>query len=281
MQNNNYLESPLIKERIKKMKKIKKALKPLNEKDMFKYNETCEDVLYSNKNKEKFKNKRNREITDLLGGKELFKKNLIENVSDNEEKPRYPKNKIISKNEEHKEEKGILSDEDIIFSGNNLKDVKAKPKYPIDEGDEKNKVRIADNKNVDDLFNLEKKNPLVKSLGKKEFNNLNNINENSFSIIDPENLNDEKDMKDKKKKQKVKTREETTQTPKLRPPSKKPQNVIFHEIKTIIKKDKKPLNIYDASKQYNVQFHAKGDTPKQIKRITEEEKEESEEDDRK
>ena len=176
MQNNNYLESPLIKERIKKMKKIKKALKPLNEKDMFKYNETCEDVLYSNKNKEKFKNKRNREITCLLGGKELFEKNLIENVSDNEEKPRYPKNKIISKNEEHKEEKGILSDGEIILSGNNLKNndnlVKAKPKYPIDEGDEKNKVRIADNKNVDDLFNLEKKNPLVKSLGKKEFNNL-------------------------------------------------------------------------------------------------------------
>ena len=126
-----------------------------------------------------------------------------------------------------------------------------------------------------------KKKRKIKQSKKKEFNNLNNINENSFSIIDPDNLNDEKDMKDKKKKQKVKTREETTQTPKLRPPSKKPQNVIFHEIKTIIKKDKKPLNIYDASKQYNVQFHAKGDTPKQIKRITEEEKEESEEDDRK
>ena len=199
MQNNNYLQSPLIKERIKKMKKIKKALKPLNEKDMFKYNETCEDVLYSNKNKEKFKNKRNRKITYLLGGKEIFKKNLIENVSDNEEKPRYPKNKIISKNEEHKEEKGILSDEEIIFSGNNLKNmnklVKAKPKYLIDEGDEKNKVRIADNKNVDDLFNLEKKNSLVKSLGKKEFNNLKEEDEK----INDERINTEVDIDASKK----------------------------------------------------------------------------------
>ena len=177
MQNNNYLESPLIKERMRKMKKIKKALRPLNETDKFKYNETCEDVLYSNLNNEKFNNKRNREITYILGGKDLFKKNLIDNVSDNEEKPRYPKNKIILKNGENNE-KGILSDEEIVFSRNTLKNtksvLKSNPKYLIDEGEgeEKNKVRIAINKNVDELFNLENKNSLAKSLGKKEFNNL-------------------------------------------------------------------------------------------------------------
>ena len=37
------------------MEKIKNSLRPLGEKDMLKYNQTCEDVLYSNQNKDKFK----------------------------------------------------------------------------------------------------------------------------------------------------------------------------------------------------------------------------------
>jgi len=72
--------------------------------------------------------------------------------------------------------------------------------------------------------------------------------------------------------------DETTQTPKLRQNTKAPQKVIFHEIKNIIKKDKKPLNQYDPSKQFVAQYHGKGERPDENKKIIVEEKDEDVED---
>ena len=83
---------------------------------------------------------------------------------------------------------------------------------------------------------------------KKKFLDIKNYNIDSISIISEE-INEEVD-KDKlrSKQKKVDTMEAATQTPKLRPPNKAAQKVVFHEIKTIIKKEQKeqkPLNKHE------------------------------------
>ena len=60
---NNFLKSPLQIEKVKKMKKIKRSMNPLKEDEKNKYFQTVEDILYSNENKHKFKNKK---ISQLL-----------------------------------------------------------------------------------------------------------------------------------------------------------------------------------------------------------------------
>ena len=181
MLKDNYIKNPLYQERIKKMKKIKKSLKPLGQNDLLKYNETCEDVLYSNQNKDKFNNKKNKKITKILGGQEIFRSYLIENYSEDENKPRYPKTKIKNNENFDDEDKGFFSDEQIIFPGNVLK---ANRNFLIDEGNSKNKILISKIKNADDLFNLKNSNTnntntLAKSLGKKELNKLKEEEKNN------------------------------------------------------------------------------------------------------
>ena len=77
----------------------------------------------------------------------------------------------------------------------------------------------------------------------------NKISNNSFCIIstiENKNKNEEKNESDviSNKKEKVETCDAMTQTPKLRPTKDRAQKVVFHEIKTIIKKEQKPLNKY-------------------------------------
>ena len=158
---NNFLKSPLKMEKIKKMKKIKKAMNPLKEEETKKYYETVEDILFSNKNKHKFRNKKNKNIANFLGGNDIINKNLIDNLSEDENKPRFPKN-IIDQNITS-EKYGTIGSDHIIFSGtvNNNNENKIK------------KDLIKDS--LDTLFET-KKNTLAKSLGKKEMNNLKDEN---------------------------------------------------------------------------------------------------------
>ena len=182
MLKDNYIKNPLYQERLKKMKKIKKSLRPLGQKDLLKYNNTCEDVLYSNQNKDKFNNKKNKKITTILGGQEIFRSYLIENYSEDENKPRYPKTKIKNNEIFDEEDKGFFSDEQIIFPSNVLK---ANHNFLIDEGNNKNKILISQIKNADELFNLKNAskynntNTLAKSLGKKEINTLKEEEKNN------------------------------------------------------------------------------------------------------
>ena len=180
MLKDNYLKNPLMEERRKKMKKIKKSLRPLNQNDIFKYNETCEDILYSNQNKDRFNKGKNKKVTKILDGKDIFQNYLIEYYSDNEDKPRYPKTKI--KNDPDFKEEGLIGDE-MIFTG-----VKANQLFLVEEGYNKNKIRITTNNNVDDLFGTgmninnntkntykytyKNNNSLAKSLGKKDIDKL-------------------------------------------------------------------------------------------------------------
>ena len=179
---DNYLKDPILEEKNKKMKKIKKSLRPLGQKNRLKFSDSCEDLLYSNNNKDKFNNKKSKKITKILGGEEIFRNYLIENYSDNENKPRYPKTKI--KNEEiFGEDKDLIGDE-IFFAK-----IKANRPFLVDEGNNKNKIRITSNKNVEDLFepgNNDKNtnnNTLAKSLGKKEINRLKEEGKNSEERI--------------------------------------------------------------------------------------------------
>ena len=171
MLQDNYLRDPIIQERLKKMKKIKKSLRPLNPKDKFKYFETCEDIIYPNQN-ENYNNKKHKKIREQLDGKDLFKSNLIENYSDNENNERYPKTKIKKGENLDEEENGVLGEE-IIFPKSI---VKAEVKFLVDEGENKNRVRVSKNNNVDDLFDNDFKNnnnnTLVRPLRKKEINKL-------------------------------------------------------------------------------------------------------------
>ena len=91
---NNFLKSPLQIEKIKKMKKIKRSMNPLKDEEKNKYFQTVEDILYSNENKHKFKNKKNKIIASHLGGTDIINKNLIDNLSEDENKSRYPRNKV-------------------------------------------------------------------------------------------------------------------------------------------------------------------------------------------
>ena len=170
---NNFLSSPLTIEKIRKMKRIKKAMHPLKEGDNKIYHQTLEDILYSNNNKHKFKNKKNKEIANQLGGGDIINKNLIDYLSDNENKPRFPKNKIDS-NITSEKYRTIGSDH-IIFSGsvdNNKKDELIKDEISSENKLKKEKNKKSKNKDsLDDIFE-NKKNTLAKSLGKKDIHNL-------------------------------------------------------------------------------------------------------------
>ena len=84
-------------------------------------------------------------------------------------------------------------------------------------------------------------------LEEKKFLDVKSDRLDSFSFIF-ENRNKEKD-KDKLGNIPVKTVTTTvgTQTPKLRPPNKDAQKVVLHEIKSIIKKEQKPVNQLEIS----------------------------------
>ena len=90
-------------------------MNPLKEEETKKYCETVEDKLFSNKNKHKFKNKKNKNIANFLGGNDIINKNLIDNLSEDENKPGFPKN-IIDQNITSEKYRTIGSDH-IMFSG--------------------------------------------------------------------------------------------------------------------------------------------------------------------
>ena len=171
--NSLYLKNIYLERlKLKKIKNIRNALKPLNQKDVIKYYDTCEDISNSNQN---INNHNNQKITKILDGQDIFRSNLLENKSDDENKPRYPKKK--HKNDLlYEEEKGILSDDQIIFSHDVIK---ANRNFLIEEGDSINKVRITNNFNIDDLFINNKKMTLAKSLGKNQFNKLKEEDKNN------------------------------------------------------------------------------------------------------
>ena len=79
----------------------------------------------------------------------------------------------------------------------------------------------------------------------------------SFSIISIESsLNGEnKDQLNNIKK--VETKDESCQTPKLRPPTKAPKKIVFHEIKTIIKKEPKPVKQFEVAPESKYRFSGK------------------------
>ena len=196
MLKDNYLKNPINMERERKFKKIKKALKPLK-KEGFKYCQTCEDILYLNENKNKFTNKKNKDVIKILGGQDLFSKPLIENYSDNDNKPRYPKTKVrhdlISE-----EDRGILSDDQFLFHRGPLK---ANRNFLIDENNVINKVKVANNinNNIDDLLNTGNKNTLSKSLVKKEIKKNKEDEKNNSDNDNEQRLKTEIDMDAKNK----------------------------------------------------------------------------------
>jgi hypothetical protein len=101
---------------------------------------------------------------------------------------------------------------------------------------------------------------------KKKFMN-NKISNNSFCIlsnIENKNKNEEKSESDEisNKKEKVETCDAMTQTPKLRSAKDKAQKVVFHEIKTIIKKEQKPLNKYQIDHVNKLKFIGNGNNLK-------------------
>ena len=172
-QNSIYLKNKYLERiKLKKIKNIKNALKPLNQKEVIKYYNTCEDILYPKQN---INNYNNQKITKILDGQDIFRNNLLENKSDDENKPRYPK-KNHKNDLLYEEEKEILSDDQIIFSHDVIK---ANRNFLIEEGDTINKVRITNNFNIDDLFINNNKKTLAKSLGKNEFNKLKEENKNN------------------------------------------------------------------------------------------------------
>ena len=103
------------------------------------------------------------------------------------------------------------------------------------------------------------------NISKKEFLEVTSNNINSFSLIS-------------QKKEKDNMKSVATQTPKLRPPNKAAQKVVFHEIKSIIKKEQKPDNKYDISHVSNFKLLSKVKPNKIIKeKINEDELEDEEE----
>ena len=153
-----------------------------------------------------------------------------------------------------------IQNDDFSLEGKNKENEKKEKDEPEDKDKEIVPIKEKERK--------PKKKKKTKKPKNKQFKDLQNTNEDAFSVIDPK----------EKKKKKVKMQDETTQTPKLRQNTKAPQKVIFHEIKNIIKKDKKPLNQYDPSKQFVAQYHGKGERPDDNKKIIVEEKDEDVED---
>ena len=179
MLKNNFLNNPLLLERAKKFENAKNSLKSLNENESKKFNNSFEDNLFScqNKNKRKRKNKlkvdNSKYIANILGGKDIYNKDLIKNNSDCEDKQGYPKKKLKNKNNGNKndnlvfeEEKGDMGDEQIIFSGGALKDG---DNFLIDNSDNNNNNKHTIIKSpIINIFGSKNNNTLTKSLGKKQ-----------------------------------------------------------------------------------------------------------------
>ena len=173
MLQDNYLKNPILEERIQMMRKIKKHLKPI--KKAKQYIDTCGDNWYLNKNKF------NKRIAKVLGGKDLINKNLFENYSDNENNPRFQKTKkVIDLSSD--DDRGIFSDEQIIFSSGALKTNK---KLLIDEDDYINKA-IKLKKNNNKKYNSGNKITLAKSLGKNELKQIKEEEKNNEQRIKTE-----------------------------------------------------------------------------------------------
>ena len=172
MLQDNYLKDPILEERLQKMKKIKKHLRPF--KKTKQYIDTCGDNWHLNRNKF------NKRIAIILGGKDLLHKKLIENNSDNENNPRYQKTrKIIDLSSD--DDKGIFSDDQIIFSS---KALRANKKLLIDEDDFINKtIKLKKSNNA---YNSGNKMSLAKSLGKAEIKQLKEEEKNNDQRIKTE-----------------------------------------------------------------------------------------------
>ena len=172
LMTNNFLQNPLYLEKIKKMKKIKRAMAPLKEEENKKYFQTMEDILYADNNKHKFKNKKNKEIANVLGGNDIINKNLIDNASDDEIKPRFPRNKIDSNLTSEKYR--TLGSDHIIISGSVDNNKNKRNKLINDENS--SEIKLKNENNIDNIFD-KKKNTLAQSLALKEVNNSNNEND--------------------------------------------------------------------------------------------------------
>ena len=186
---NNFLNSPMTIEKIRRMKRIKKAMNPLKEEENKKYFQTLEDILYSNDNKHKFKNKKNKEVANNLGGQDIINRNLIDNFSDDENKPGFPKNKF-DMNITSEKYRTIGSDH-IIFQksiDNNNNDTKnnniSKEENSSQKKSRKGKNKNNNNENIDNIFESKNNNTLAKSLGKKDINNLKYENDKKLKTDD-------------------------------------------------------------------------------------------------
>ena len=122
---------------------------------------------------------------------------------------------------------------------------------------------------------IRKKTDKKEVLAEKKFLDVKSDRIDTFSIIF-ENMNKEKD-KDKLGNIPVKTATTTvgTQTPKLRPPNKAAQKVVLHEIKSIIKKEQKPINQLEISHASDFELLANKKVSEPIKEIIKEEYEEN------
>ena len=117
---------------------------------------------------------------------------------------------------------------------------------------------------------------------KRKFLDIENYKADSFSLNSEENASKAKVKEELNKPEKVSTCSVATQTPKLRPANKTGKNVIFHEIKTIIKKEKKPREKFEIanSSKYKLVANQKKDKAdnKIIINEKDEDKEKDEED---
>ena len=114
---------------------------------------------------------------------------------------------------------------------------------------------------------------------KKKFSDVKCDRIDSFQIIF-EYINKEKD-KDKLGNISIKKATTTvgTQTPKLRPANKSAQKVVFHETKSIIKKEQKPVNQFEISRASDFELLTNKKVSKLFKEIKGEEYEENEKSD--
>lgn len=168
---NNFLKNPLHLEKIKTMKRVKRSMNPLKEEEKDKYCQTLEDILYSNENKHKFKNKKNKLIASNLGGEDIITHNLIDNLSEDDNKPRYPRNKIDPNVTSEKNR--TIGSEHIIYQRSTEKNNNNVDRY-------NNNQNNNNEDNLDFLFATKKSSlgSFMKSLGKKEVNtSLKNIND--------------------------------------------------------------------------------------------------------
>ena len=200
---NNFLKNPLHLEKIKTMKRIKRSMNPLKDEEKDKYCQTLEDILYSNENKHKFKNKKNKLIASNLGGEDIITNNLIDNLSEDDTKPRYPRNKIDPNVTSEKNR--TIGSEHIIYQGNTEKNNNNVDRY--------NNINNKNNDdNLDFLFATKKSSlgSFMKSLGKKEVTtSLKNISDKILKT------DEDLDMNNKIKKELIKI----GKTQKMRPSS--------------------------------------------------------------